>query len=152
MPQISVIGSSNATPEELEFAFNLGIAIGKERYTLICGGRGGVMEAACKGCQSVGGISVGILPTYDGSDANNYLSVVIKTGIGWARNALVVASGDVIVAVGGSFGTLSEIAYAFILKKPIIGYKTHKVEGLLQANTISEIMSFIKSHLEKPSP
>ncbi|MEN3033529.1 MAG: TIGR00725 family protein [Aquificaceae bacterium] len=151
MPQISVIGSSNAKEEELEFAFNLGRLIAREGYTLICGGRGGVMEAVCKGCFIEGGITVGILPDYEAFDANRYLKVVVKTGLGWARNALVVASGDVVVAIGGSYGTLSEIAYAFILKKPIIGYKTHNVDGLLQAQNLEQVMDFIKAKVENLS-
>lgn len=104
------------------------------------------MEAVCKGAKEMGGLTVGILPSYEGDEANPYVDIKIRTGMNWNRNPLVVASGDVVVAIGGNWGTLSEIAYALILGKPIIGYKTHNIEGLRQANNLSEILSFLDSH------
>ncbi|MFN3471112.1 MAG: TIGR00725 family protein, partial [Aquificaceae bacterium] len=114
---------------------------------VVCGGRSGVMEAVCKGAKEAKGLTVGILPSYEGEEANPYVDIKIRTGMNWNRNPLVVASGDVVVAIGGNWGTLSEIAYALILGKPIIGYKTHNIEGLLQASNLSEILTFLDKYV-----
>ncbi|MEN3028814.1 MAG: TIGR00725 family protein [Aquificaceae bacterium] len=145
MRQVAVIGSSKATPEEEEYklAYELGKEIAKRGWVVVCGGRGGVMEAVCKGAKEQGGLTVGILPSYTGEEASPYVDIKVRTGMSWNRNPIVVASGDLVVAIGGSWGTLSEIAYAQILEKPIIGYRTHQVEGLRQAQTLDEIMDFL---------
>ena len=140
MKQVSVIGASIASRELYEFAYRLGRELGKRGIVVINGGRTGVMEAVSKGVSEVGGISVGILTTYDGSDANPYLAIQIRTGMGWNRNPIVVASGDVVIAIGGAWGTLSELAYAKVLGKPIIGYRTHKLEGIVEVNSVEEII------------
>lgn len=144
--QVAVIGSSKATPESEEYkvAYLLGREIARRGWMVVCGGRGGVMEAVCKGATEEGGLTVGILPSYTGEEANPFVRVKIKTGMGWNRNPLVVATGDVVVAIGGGWGTLSEIAYSLILEKPIIGYRTHNVEGLRQAQTLDEILDFLE--------
>ncbi|MFN7065249.1 MAG: TIGR00725 family protein [Aquificaceae bacterium] len=144
MKQVAVIGSSRAKQEEYKLAYELGREIAKRGWLVVCGGRGGVMEAVCKGAKEEGGITVGILPSYEGEEANPYVDIRIRTGMGWNRNPLVVASGDVVVAIGGNWGTLSEIAYALILEKPIIGYKTHTIEGLHQAEDLREILAFLE--------
>ncbi len=151
MRQVAVIGSSSALPEDeiYQFAYNLGLELGKRNLVVVCGGRTGVMEAVCKGVKDSGrGITVGILTTYDGSDGNPYLDIKINTGLGWNRNPLVVASGEVVLAVGGHFGTLSEIAYAKILNKTVIGYKTHRVEGVIQVSSLEEMVELLDSHLK----
>ncbi|RTZ68642.1 MAG: TIGR00725 family protein [Aquificaceae bacterium] len=152
MRQVAVIGSSSALPEDeiYQFAYNLGLELGKRNLVVVCGGRTGVMEAVCKGVKDSGkGITVGILTTYDGSDGNPYLDIKINTGLGWNRNPLVVASGEVVLAVGGHhFGTLSEIAYAKILNKTVIGYKTHRVEGVIQVSSLEEMLELLDSHLK----
>ena len=150
MRQVAVIGSSRAQPEDeiYQFAYNLGRELGKRNLAVVCGGRTGVMEAVCKGVKDSGnGLTVGILTTYDGSDGNPYLDIKINTGMGWNRNPLVVASGEVVLAVGGHYGTLSEIAYAKILNKPVIGYKTHPVEGVIQVSSLEEMLKLLDSHL-----
>ncbi|MCS7171005.1 MAG: TIGR00725 family protein [Aquificaceae bacterium] len=145
MRQVAVIGSSLAEPEDEEYrvAYMLGKEIARRGWVVVCGGRGGVMEAVCKGAKEEGGLTVGILPSYEGEEANSYVDIKIRTGMGWNRNPLVVASGDVVVAIGGNWGTLSEIAYSLILGKPIIGYKTHDVDGVVQAPSIEEILGFL---------
>ena len=145
MRQVAVIGSSTAeeTSEEYKFAYRLGKELAKRGYVVVCGGRGGVMEAVCKGAKEEGGLTVGILPSYTGEEANPFVDVKVRTGMSWNRNSIVVASGDVVVAIGGNYGTLSEIAYALILGKPIVGYKTHPVEGLKMARSLEEVLSFI---------
>ncbi len=149
MKQLSVIGSSAARPGDdiYEFAYRLGLELGKRKLVVVNGGRTGVMEAVSKGVREGGGIAVGILTTYDGSDGNPYLHIKVNTGMSWNRNPIVVASGEVVLAVGGHYGTLSEIAYALILGKPVIGYKTHKVEGVIQVQSLEEMLSLLDTYL-----
>jgi uncharacterized protein (TIGR00725 family) len=101
---------------------------------LVCGGLGGVMEAACRGSQSSGGLTVGILPGFDRSDANPFVSVAVATGLGEGRNALVVRAADALVAIGGGYGTLSEIAFALRQGTPVIGIGTWDIEGIRSAS------------------
>jgi uncharacterized protein (TIGR00725 family) len=119
-----VIGPAEAAAAELETAEELGRLIADAGAVLVCGGRGGVMEAACRGAHSAGGLTVGILPGRDRREANPYVEVAIPTGLGEARNALVVRSADAVVAVGGAYGTLSEIAFALKGRTPVVGIHT----------------------------
>ena len=102
----------------------MGRRLAEAGAVVVCGGLGGVMEAACRGAKAAGGTTVGILPGTDRLDANDYVDVAIPTGIGEARNALVVGTADAVVAVGGEFGTLSEIALALKAGTPVIGLRT----------------------------
>ncbi|HVX30659.1 MAG TPA: TIGR00725 family protein [Nitrolancea sp.] len=117
---IAVCGPNEPTEEERALAEDVGRAIAAAGCVLVCGGRGGVMAAACKGAKAAGGTTIGILPGYDRADANEWVDFPIPTGLGHARNALVVASGDAVIAVGGGFGTLSEIGLALKMGKPVI--------------------------------
>ena len=126
------------------FAYELGRELGKRKVVVINGGRTGVMEAVSKGVREEGGISVGILTTYDGSDANPYVTIKVNTGMNWNRNPIVVASGEVIIAIGGAWGTLSELAYAKILDKRIIGYRTHDLEGVIQVRSVEEVLELLR--------
>lgn len=128
--QVAVIGASECSKEEWDVAYNAGKLIAKSGWILVCGGRGGVMEAVCKGAYEEGGITVGILTTTTGEDANPYVKIKINTGMGHNRNPLVVLSGDFVVAIGGKWGTLSELAYSKIYGKLVIGYKIPRVEGI----------------------
>jgi uncharacterized protein (TIGR00725 family) len=101
---------------------------------VVCGGLGGTMEAACRGAKGGGGTTVGILPGGDRSAANAYVDFALPTGLGEARNALVVRAADVVIAVGGGYGTLSEIALALRIGKPVIGLETWDVEGVQVAS------------------
>ena len=127
--QIGVIGGAECTPEIYEIAREVGGEIAKNGFSLVCGGLTGVMEAACRGAKEVGGITIGILPTSDKRDANPYVDVVIPTGLGHARNVLVVHTSDAVIAVDGETGTLSEIAIALKVGKPIVGIRTWELEG-----------------------
>ena len=111
-------------------AEQVGRELGSRGVVLICGGLGGVMEAACRGAKDAGGVTVGILPGLDRSDANPYVDVVIATGLGEARNALVVNAADALIAVGGGYGTLSEIGLALRADKRVVGLGTWEVEGV----------------------
>ncbi len=121
---IAVIGGFPCTPEEARQAEAVGRQLAKKGATLICGGEGGVMEAACKGCRSEGGLTIGILPGESRRTANPYVDVPIVTGIGAARNVIVVKSAQAIIAVGGGYGTLSEISFALKNQIPVIGLGT----------------------------
>ncbi len=144
MKQVSVIGASVADRDLYEFAYRLGKELGKRGIVVVNGGRTGIMEAVSKGVMEEGGIAVGILTTYDGSDANPYVGIRVNTGMGWNRNPIVVASGEVVIAIGGAWGTLSELAYAKILGKPIIGYRTHNLEGIIQVKSVEEALEKLK--------
>ena len=121
---IAVIGESNTTPEVAKLAEEVGAEIAKAGAVLVCGGLKGVMEAACKGAKNNGGTTIGILPGSKREEGNPYIDYPIVTGIGYARNKLVVKSGHAVIAVGGSYGTLSEISFALGYEIPVIGLKT----------------------------
>jgi uncharacterized protein (TIGR00725 family) len=121
---IAVIGNSSCTPEEAKLAESVGELLAQRGATIICGGLGGVMEAACRGAKVKGGLTVGILPGQDSSMANPWVDIPVVTGIGEARNVAVVKSAQAVIAIGGSYGTLSEIAYALKSNIPIIGLNT----------------------------
>jgi uncharacterized protein (TIGR00725 family) len=124
---IAVIGPSRATPEIAEAAFQVGALIAGGGAILVCGGGGGAMEAACRGARSAGGTTVGILPGPTREDANPFVDIAIPTGMGEARNALVVRAADAVIAVGGGVGTLSEIGLALKMGRPVIGLRTWEV-------------------------
>ena len=117
---IAVVGSANASPAERDLAFQVGELIADNAAVLVCGGRSGVMEAACEGAFRAGGLTVGLLPGSDRSKANRFLTVVLPTGLGEMRNALIIRSVDVVIAIGGSWGTLSELAIAKIRGTPVV--------------------------------
>lgn len=121
---ISVIGGNSAPPELLDIAEQVGRLLARQGCTVVCGGRWGVMEAVCRGARSEGGHTIGILPAADRSDMNPYVEFPIVTGIGFARNPIVVLTGDAVIAIGGAYGTLSEIAHALTFGVPVIGVRT----------------------------
>ena len=121
---IAVIGGDSAPQAVLPLAEDVGREIARRGHVLVCGGRGGVMEAACRGAREAGGHTIGILPGPDRSDANAYVEFPIVTNLGAARNAVVVLSADALIAIDGSYGTLSEIALAFAHGKPVVGLRT----------------------------
>ena len=149
MRVISVIGSSNANEEEYEVAYQVGKELAKRNITVVCGGRTGVMEAVCKGAKEEGGLTIGIMPSYDGHEANPYVDLKINTGMNWNRNPIVVATGDMVIAIGGHWGTLSEIAYALILGKYVVGYRTHDVGGIEKVNSPDEIIRKVEEFYGK---
>ena len=131
-PYISVIGAGQASEDEAAAAEEIGRLLAEAGALLICGGLGGVMDAAARGCRAAGGTSVGILPGDDRTDGSPHLTVRIATGLGEARNAIVARAADAVIAVGGEFGTLSEIALALKMGKPVVGLGTWTLdlEGL----------------------
>jgi uncharacterized protein (TIGR00725 family) len=121
---IAVIGGYNCTPEELQIAESVGKEIARQNAILICGGLSGVMEAACKGAREEGGLTIGVLPGDTRQSANPFVQIPIVTGIGYARNVVIVKSAHAVVAIGGSYGTLSEISFALRENIPVIGLNT----------------------------
>jgi len=121
---IAVIGGSSASKREINTAEDVGRELAKRDAILVCGGLGGVMEAACLGATSEGGITIGILPGEKRNNANKYVQIPIVTGIGYARNVAVVKSAQAVIAIGGSYGTLSEIGHALQSGIPVIGIDT----------------------------
>jgi uncharacterized protein (TIGR00725 family) len=132
---VAVVGPGEAAADELGAAEEVGSAIGAAGAVLVSGGLGGVMEAACRGARSAGGLTLGILPGHDRGAANPYVEVAVATGLGEARNALVVRAADALVAVGGAYGTLSEIALALKTGTPVVGFGTWDIEGIVCAET-----------------
>ena len=122
-PQTTVIGDSDAPPEWCSIAEQIGEMLARLGITVVTGGRGGVMEAACRGAARAGGLTVGILPSTESSDANQWCDVVVPTGLGHARNAVNVLAGDFVIALGSSAGTLSEVCFAWIYGRPILTVK-----------------------------
>ena len=121
---IGVIGDSSSSPEEAKLAETVGELLAQRGATIVCGGLGGVMEAVCRGAKSKGGLTVGILPGQDSNMANPWVDIPVVTGIGEARNVAVVKSAQAVIAIGGGYGTLSEIAYALKSGIPVIGLNT----------------------------
>lgn len=116
---IAVIGGEETTAAEGALAYETGGEIGRRGHVLVCGGRGGAMREACRGAREAGGHTIGILPGDDSSQANEFVEFSIVTGMGHARNAIVARTADALIAIGGRYGTLSEIAFALILGKPV---------------------------------
>jgi uncharacterized protein (TIGR00725 family) len=121
---IAVIGGFPCSPEEAKMAEIVGRELARKGAILVCGGEGGVMEAVCKGAQSEGGTTVGVLPGDSRRTANPYVSIPIVTGIGAARNIIIIKSAKAVIAIGGGYGTLSEIGFALKLKVPVIAVNT----------------------------
>ena len=145
--RISVFGGRDITPDVYKDTLEIGRRLADEGYLVFCGGGAGVMEAIAKGVHDEGGIVVGVLKGQDLEEGNKYLTVPIATGIGIARNAILAYNCDAAIAISGQYGTLSEIAYAFQLKKPVIGYKTWDIAPVIQANTPEEVVSKLNKEL-----
>ena len=133
--RIAVIGGSRPGRAALDAAFEVGRLIARAGAVLVCGGLGGVMEAACRGAREEGGLTIGILPGGAAADANPWVDVPIATGLGYTRNALVVMNADAVIAVDGEYGTLSEIAYGKIHGKKVVGLGSWDVKGVEAAAT-----------------
>lgn len=146
---IAVVGTGEPDPQLEALAFEVGRLLAEAGCTVVCGGLGGVMQAACRGAKSASGRTIGILPGTSRSDANPHVDVAIATGMGEARNSVVVLTADAAVAVGGGFGTLSEIALALRAGKRVVGLHTWEVSkggrdaGILHASTPEEAVRLV---------
>lgn len=138
---MAVVGPAEAGPEVEEQAAAVGRALAGAGAVVVCGGLSGVMAAACRGAKEAGGTTLGILPGTDRSAANPWVDVAVATGMGEARNALVVRSADAVVALGGGYGTLSEIALALKTGRPVVGLGTWDIAGVEVVATPDEAVS-----------
>jgi uncharacterized protein (TIGR00725 family) len=129
-PYVAVVGPGEASAAEAEAAEAIGRLLAEAGAIVVTGGHGGVMAAACRGARSAGGLTVGILPGTDRHAANEAVTVAIPTGLGELRNGLVIRAADAVVAVGGAYGTLSEVALALKTRLPVVGLNTWPVDGI----------------------
>lgn len=143
---VSVVGGQQCSPEIYDAAMEIGRCIAELPAVLVTGGLGGVMEAASKGACEADGTTIGIVPTESRADGNPYLDHVIVTGMGQARNALVVLNGDLVVAIDGRHGTLSEIAMALKYGIPVYGYKSWDID-IPNFDAVDELLQVIQEHL-----
>jgi uncharacterized protein (TIGR00725 family) len=147
---IGVIGNHDCDKKTAKLAKELGKKLANITDVLVCGGLGGVMEAVCEGFKEAKGkISIGIIPGYEKEDANLFVDIVIPTGIGLARNVLVVKSADIVIALAGEAGTLSEIAYALQFRIPLISLKSWDIPGVIKVSTVKEAVDKVKEVLKK---
>lgn len=145
---IGVIGGHNCSKKVGELSQNLGEKLAKVGNILVCGGLDGTMKAVCQGFKIGGGLTIGIIPSYDKKDANPYVDIVIPTGLGLARNVLVVKSADIVVALPGETGTLSEIAYCLQFGIPVVSLRSWDIPGVIKAKTVEEALREIKARLK----
>jgi uncharacterized protein (TIGR00725 family) len=138
VPYVSVVGPGDASSDEIEAAERVGRGLAQAGAIVVCGGLGGVMAAACRGAASAAGLTVAILPGADRSAANQWARVSIPTGLGEMRNALVVRAADAVVAVGGAYGTLSELALALKTGVPVLGIHTWPIDGIERVGSAEE--------------
>ena len=153
-PWIAVVGPGRASEPELGLAEEVGAEVAAAGAVLVCGGLGGVMEAACRGARSRRGRTVGLLPGLDRTEANGWVEIAIPTGLGEVRNALIVRAADAIVAIGGAWGTLSEIALGLRAGLPVVGLGTWEltrdgrpVEGIAAVDSPSEAVAVALARL-----
>ncbi|MDS0292664.1 TIGR00725 family protein [Halogeometricum luteum] len=145
--RISIIGGGTVGEEARETAVAAGRIVAQRGHTVVCGGLGGVMEAACRGAKEAGGDTVGILPTERRADANDYVDIAVATGLGHARNGLVVMNGDGVIAIDGAGGTLSEVGFSLVFDRPIAGLGTHDVPGVEACETPEEAVRYVEDEL-----
>jgi uncharacterized protein (TIGR00725 family) len=131
--RVAVIGGSRPGRAALDQAFAVGRLLAERGAVLVCGGLGGVMEAAARGARKGGGLALGILPGANPAEANPSIDIPVATGLGYTRNSLVVMNADAVIAVDGEYGTLSEIAYGLIYGKRVVGLGTWEVKGVVPA-------------------
>lgn len=145
--RVSVVGGGEIDRETAAVAREVGRLLGERGHVVVCGGLGGVMAAVCEGAKSAGGETVGILPTADPADANPDVDTAIATGLGHARNALVVMNGDAVVAIDGAAGTLSELGYAGVFDRPVAGLDTHDVLGVEAVDSPAAAVEYVERAL-----
>jgi hypothetical protein len=149
-PIIAVIGGQRTEESLLHEAEEVGRLIAGKGAVLVCGGLGGVMEAASRGAKAKGGITVGILPQSDAKEANQHIDIPVATGMGTGRNVIIARTADALIAVGGEYGTLSEIAFALQMGKPVVGVKTWDIKGVVAAEDAADAVRRVFELLHSP--
>ncbi|MBC7361537.1 MAG: TIGR00725 family protein [Candidatus Aminicenantes bacterium] len=145
---MAVIGGNNPDEKSRKTAYEVGKLLAEKGAILVCGGLGGVMEEAARGAKEAGGLTIGILPGTRPDEANRFIDLAIATGIGYNRNSMVVLNASAVIAIDGEYGTLSEIAYARIFGKKIIGLNTWNIKGLIPAWTPEEAVELALSDIK----
>jgi len=140
-PYVAVVGPGEATAQQLAQARAVGAGLANRGAVVITGGLGGVMEAACRGAAEAGGATVGILPGGDRAAANPWVAIAIATGLGELRNGLIVRAADSLIAIGGAYGTLSEVALALKTGVPVVGLGTWELEGITPVAAAEEAVA-----------
>lgn len=140
-PYVAVIGPGDATSQQTRNAEEIGRKLAEGGAIVVCGGLGGVMEAACRGASGAAGTTVGLLPGTDRDSANEWVQIAIPTGLGELRNGLVIRAADTVIAVGGAYGTLSEIGLALRAGIPVIGLNTWEIEGIERVESADDAVS-----------
>ncbi len=147
--RVGIIGGNLPDTLSLENAERMGELIAKNGYILVNGGMKGVMEASARGAKSVNGLVIGILPGKSRDDCNSYVDIAIPTGLGYMRNPLVILNSDIVVAIDGGYGTLSEIAYTQIYNRPVFGLNTWNIKGVVPLSTPEEVINRINEYFRK---
>jgi uncharacterized protein (TIGR00725 family) len=146
--RVGIIGGNMPDAASLRNAERMGELIAGNGYILVNGGMKGVMEASARGAKSAGGLVIGILPGKSTDEGNSYLDIAIPTGLGYMRNPMVILNADVLVAIDGSYGTLSEIAYAQIYNRTVFGLDTWDIEGVIPLSSPEEVIARINSYFK----
>ena len=141
---ISVIGSHDHNNKVEQLSHKVGKIVAEMDCVLVCGGLAGVMEAASRGAKEAGGLTIGLLPGKDKADANPYIDIALPTTIGFARNAIVAGSADIIIALPGSHGTNSEICYGLVFGRPVIDLGGWNIPGMIPIKGIEELPDTLK--------
>ena len=145
---VAVIGGRSTEKALLREAETVGKLLAQRNAVVVCGGLGGVMEAVSRGARSEGGLTVGVLPQNDTSEANQFIDIPVVTGMGIGRNVIIARTADALIAVGGEYGTLSEIAFALQLGKPVVGIQTWDIKGVVSVDNGQEAVDTIFSIIE----
>jgi len=141
---VSVIGGHKADEKSLQLAESVGKTIAEEGAVLVTGGLGGIMEAVSRGAKKAGGIVVGIIPGEDKKEASSFVDIVITTGMGYSRNTIVAGTPDIVIALSGKYGTLSEIGFALNAGKPVYGFDTWDIPGIVKLESVEELRKVIR--------
>lgn len=147
---VSVIGAGSAPEPVLAQAREVGRLLARRGFGLVCGGRGGVMAAACEGAAEAGGLTVGILPGTSPAEANPHVRLALPTGLGQGRNLLVVLAGEGAIAISGGAGTLSEIGHALKQGRPVVGLGSWELPGVIPAADPAQAVELLLARLEPP--
>lgn len=147
--RVAIIGARDASPDGLSFAFEVGKLLAEKGVIVYSGGGAGIMKSTCEGVHSGGGISVGILKGNDLAEANDFVSIPIMTGMGDLRNGILVRSVQGAIAVEGAYGTLSEIAYTLGYEKPLVGFQTWDIPGLIPVETPEDAVETLLQKIKK---
>ena len=139
--RIGIIGGAKPDEKSRTLAYTVGQLIAEKGAIVVCGGLSGIMEAASRGAKQAGGLTIGILPGNSPGDANPYIDIPIATGLGYTRNSLVAMNSDILIAIDGQYGTLTEIAYGCIYRKKVIGLGTWDIEGVIEVKSAEEAVN-----------